>query len=50
MFCDRTKGGATQATAGEFQEETRNRDATVRTQQKGTNINMDKTNKNGALP
>jgi hypothetical protein len=31
--CERTKEGAAQATEGEFQEETRNREATVRIQQ-----------------
>jgi hypothetical protein len=35
MFCERTKEGAAQATAGEFQEETRNVEATVRIQQQG---------------
>jgi hypothetical protein len=34
MFCKRTKEVAAQATAGEFQEETRNVEATVRIQQR----------------
>jgi hypothetical protein len=33
MFCERTKEEAAQATAGEFQKETRKGEATVRTQQ-----------------
>jgi hypothetical protein len=33
MFCERTKEGAAQATAGEFKEETRNVEANVRIQQ-----------------
>jgi hypothetical protein len=34
MFCERTKEGAAQTTVGEFQEETKNGEATVRAQQK----------------
>ncbi len=33
MFCKRTKEGAAQTTAGDFQEETRDVEATVRIQQ-----------------
>jgi hypothetical protein len=43
MFCERTKEGAAETTAGEFQEETKNWEAPVRTQQKGTNVHRDKT-------
>jgi hypothetical protein len=50
MFCERTKEVATQANAGEFQEETKNGEATVNNSTKGTNVHWDKTNKKGALP
>jgi hypothetical protein len=51
MFCEKTKEGAAQTTAGNCpQEEVRNGEATVRTQQKGTKVHEDKTNKNGVLP
>jgi hypothetical protein len=49
MFCERTKEGADETTAGEFQEATKKGEATMRAQQKGTNIHVGKTNKNGAL-
>jgi hypothetical protein len=45
MFCERTKEGAAQATAGEFQEERKNGEASLRALQKGTNVHVDKTNK-----
>jgi hypothetical protein len=51
MSCEKTKEGAAQTTAGKFsQEEARNGEATMKTQQKGTNVHGDKTNKNGVLP
>jgi hypothetical protein len=50
MFCERTKEGATLATAGEFQEETKNRGSHHEDSTKGTNFHGDKTNKNVALP
>jgi hypothetical protein len=47
----KTKEGAAQATPGKFsQEETRNGEATVRNQQKGTHVHGDKTKKIGVLP
>jgi hypothetical protein len=46
MFCEKTKEGAVQTTAGKCsQEEARNGEATVRTQLKGTNVHGYKTNK-----
>jgi hypothetical protein len=50
MFCETAKEEAAQATAGEFQEETKNGEATVDNSTKRTNVHWDKTNKNGALP
>jgi hypothetical protein len=34
MFCERTNEGAAQTTTGEFQEETKNGEATLRAQKK----------------
>jgi hypothetical protein len=45
MFCERTKEGAAQATAGEFQEETRSGEATVRIQQQEQMFTRTKMNK-----
>jgi hypothetical protein len=46
MICEKTKEGAAQTTAGKCsQEEARNGEATVRTQQKGTNVHGNKANK-----
>jgi hypothetical protein len=51
MFYEKSKERAAQATPEKFsQEETRNGEATVRNQQKGTHVHEDKTNKIGALP
>jgi hypothetical protein len=50
MFCERTKEGAAQATAGEFQEEKRNGEATMRIQQQEQMFTGTKMNKNGVLP
>ncbi len=49
MFCERTKGGAAQTTAGEFQEETKNREATVRAKQKEQMFTGTKTKMEAAL-
>jgi hypothetical protein len=49
MFCERTKGGAAQTTAGEFREETKNGEATVRAKQKEQMFIGTKTKMEAAL-
>jgi hypothetical protein len=51
MLYEKTKEGAAQATAGNCsQEEMRNGEATMRTQQKKTNGSRKQNKQNGALP
>jgi hypothetical protein len=46
MFHEKTKEGAAQAAQGKLsQEKTRNGEATLRNQQKGTHVHREKTNK-----